>query len=194
MQEWNSLAARRAGVRFKVKAGTDGTAPASAYAAFFFEVVFFGTVEALMVVGVFWLLHSLFHWLGRSEDGFGFGEEVELIFARNCDGAGEDNAEGEAGQLLVRRLRELRSRISSPVCWLFWALRISPLRFCSASIRLNSCSYCAEAISKAEMAHEKGGVCRTADSLGKCTKSKRHSPSLRVWVACAQRLLLATSL
>ena len=37
----------------------------------------------------------------RSEDGLGFGEEVELVLLRDADVPGERKADGEAGQLVV---------------------------------------------------------------------------------------------
>ncbi len=36
-----------------------------------------------------------------SEDGLGFGEEVELVLARDADVPGESKPDGEAGQLVV---------------------------------------------------------------------------------------------
>ncbi len=61
VQEWNSPAARRAGaIRPKGNAGASGLAPALAYAAFFFEAVFFGTEDALVWVGVFGFFTGFF--------------------------------------------------------------------------------------------------------------------------------------
>jgi hypothetical protein len=123
--------AAQAAIRFNGKAGASGLAPALAYAAFFFEAVFFGTEDALIGVGALACLPT-FPWLGRSEGGFDFGGSVAPTTQEQ-----------------------------------------SPKR--TASTR-------------------KRGVCRAADSLGRYTKSKRHSPYLRAWVARSQRRLSCSTL
>ena len=58
---------RRRAVRFRGKAGAGGPAPALAYAAFFFEAVFFGTEDALMEVGFLAFFTGFFTSMGGTK-------------------------------------------------------------------------------------------------------------------------------